>query len=104
LKNKRWTPEARRLDVEAKIRAQDTRIMMADFATMDDDTRAWFLKKCAEIHDRDASSATPIRSTMVFLWTIFVDHGHGMPLLDYIFVPYHVHYLMDSFVTYYEPL
>jgi hypothetical protein len=27
-----------------------------------------------------------------------------MPLLDYIFVPYHVHYLMDSFVTYYEPL
>jgi hypothetical protein len=44
LKNKRWTPETRRLDVETKIQAHDTGIMMADFATMDDDTRAWFLK------------------------------------------------------------
>jgi hypothetical protein len=38
------------MDIEAKIWAEDTRIMMADLATIDDDTRALFLKKRAEIH------------------------------------------------------
>jgi hypothetical protein len=31
--------EARRLDAETKIQAEDTSIMLTDLATMDDDTR-----------------------------------------------------------------
>jgi hypothetical protein len=47
-------PEARRMDAETKIRTEDTRIMLADFSNMDDDTRAWFLKKRVEIRGRGA--------------------------------------------------
>ena len=46
--------EARRLDAEAKTRAEDNRIMLADVSTMDEDQRAWILKKRAEIRTRDA--------------------------------------------------
>jgi hypothetical protein len=41
-------------DAEAKIRAEDTRIMLADLSSVDDDTRAWFMKRRAEIRARDA--------------------------------------------------
>ncbi|KAK1661695.1 hypothetical protein QYE76_049854 [Lolium multiflorum] len=46
--------EARRMDVEAKIHAENTRIMLADLSSVDDDTRAWFMKRRVEIHARDA--------------------------------------------------
>jgi hypothetical protein len=45
--------EARRMDAEAKTHAEDTIIMLADLSSMDDDTRAWFMKKHAEIHTQD---------------------------------------------------
>jgi hypothetical protein len=45
--------EARRMDAKAKILAEDTRIMLADLNNVDDDTRAWFMKRHAEIHARD---------------------------------------------------
>ncbi|KAK1646551.1 hypothetical protein QYE76_064356 [Lolium multiflorum] len=35
-----WTP---------KTRAEDTRIMLADLSSMDDDTGAWFMKKRANV-------------------------------------------------------
>jgi hypothetical protein len=41
--------EARRMDTEAKVRAEDTRITLTDLSNMDDDTRAWFGKKRAKI-------------------------------------------------------
>jgi hypothetical protein len=37
------------MDVEAKIRAEDTRITLTNLGSMDDDTRAWFRKKRTEI-------------------------------------------------------
>jgi hypothetical protein len=40
--------EARRMDAEAKNRAEYTRIMLANLSNMDDDTRDWFMKKHAE--------------------------------------------------------
>jgi hypothetical protein len=46
--------EARRMDAKAKILAEDTRIMLADLSSVDDDTRAWFMKRRAEIRARDA--------------------------------------------------
>ena len=46
--------EARRMDAKAKILAEDTRIMLADLSSVDDDTRAWFMKRRAEIRTRDA--------------------------------------------------
>ena len=46
--------EAMRLDVEAKTRAEDNKIMFADVSNMDEDQRAWILKKRAEIRARDA--------------------------------------------------
>lgn len=46
--------EARRMDAKAKILAEDTRIMLADLSNVDDDTRAWFIKRRAEIRARDA--------------------------------------------------
>ena len=46
--------EARRLDAEAKLRSEDTRIMLADLSSMDEGTKAWFVKKRAEIQARDA--------------------------------------------------
>jgi hypothetical protein len=46
--------EAKKMGVEAKIRAEDTRIMLANLATMDDNTKTWFLKKGAKIRARDA--------------------------------------------------
>jgi hypothetical protein len=36
------------------LRAEDTRIMLADLSGVDDDTRAWFMKRRAEIRARDA--------------------------------------------------
>jgi hypothetical protein len=45
--------EARRIDAEPKIQAEDTRIMLADLGNMDNDLRVWFLKKHAKIHARD---------------------------------------------------
>jgi hypothetical protein len=41
------------MNAEAKIRAEDTRIMLTDLSKMDDDTKTWFMKKRAEIHARD---------------------------------------------------
>ncbi|KAK1603848.1 hypothetical protein QYE76_027521 [Lolium multiflorum] len=41
-------------DAKAKILAEDTRIMLADLSSVDDDTRAWFMKRRAEIRARDA--------------------------------------------------
>jgi hypothetical protein len=46
--------EARRMDAEAKTRAEDTRIMLAHLSNMDDNTRARFMKKHAEIRAEDA--------------------------------------------------
>jgi hypothetical protein len=46
--------EAKKADAEAKLRAEDTRIMLADLSGVDDDTRAWFMKRRAEIRARDA--------------------------------------------------
>jgi hypothetical protein len=46
--------EAKKMDVGAKIWAEDIRIMVAYLATMDDDTRAWFLKKRTKICACDA--------------------------------------------------
>ncbi|KAK1699550.1 hypothetical protein QYE76_016247 [Lolium multiflorum] len=43
----------RKMEAEAKIPVEDTRIMLADLSNMDDDTRAWFLKKRAKIHAGD---------------------------------------------------
>ncbi|KAK1616811.1 hypothetical protein QYE76_022328 [Lolium multiflorum] len=37
------------MDAEAKTRAEDTRIMLADLRGVGDDTRAWFMKRHAEI-------------------------------------------------------
>ncbi|KAK1699490.1 hypothetical protein QYE76_016187 [Lolium multiflorum] len=45
---------ARRMDTEAKTRAEDTRIMLVDLSGVDDDTRAWFMTRHAEIRARDA--------------------------------------------------
>jgi hypothetical protein len=42
------------MDAEAKTRAEDTRIMLADLSSVDDDTSAWFMKRRAEISARDA--------------------------------------------------
>jgi hypothetical protein len=42
------------MDAEAKTHAEDTRIILADLSSMDDDTRAWFMKKRATIRARDA--------------------------------------------------
>jgi hypothetical protein len=44
---------AKRMDAEAKIRVENTRIMLAGLSNMDDEPRAWFLKKRAEIRARD---------------------------------------------------
>jgi hypothetical protein len=38
----------------AKTRAEDTRIMLTDLSIMDNDTRACFTKKRAEIRAREA--------------------------------------------------
>jgi hypothetical protein len=46
--------EVRRMDAAAKTRVEDTRIMLANLSSIDDDTRAWFMKRHAEIHARDA--------------------------------------------------
>jgi hypothetical protein len=59
------------MDAEAKIRAEDTRIMLADLVTMDADSRALFLKNRAKFRARDPYSATPISTTMISLWTTF---------------------------------
>jgi hypothetical protein len=37
--------EVQRVDAEAKCRAEDTRIMLADLSIMDNDQRTWFEKK-----------------------------------------------------------
>jgi hypothetical protein len=41
------------MDAEAKTRADDRRIMLADLSSVHDDTRAWFMKRHAEICTRD---------------------------------------------------
>jgi hypothetical protein len=41
--------EVRRMDAEAKTRAKDTRIMLANLSGVDNDTRAWFMKRRAKI-------------------------------------------------------
>ena len=51
---RRLDAEAMRLDAEAKTRAEDNKIMLADVSSMDEDQRAWILKKRAEIRARDA--------------------------------------------------
>jgi membrane protein involved in colicin uptake len=51
---KKADAEARRMDAEAKTRAEDRRIMLADLSGVDDDTKAWFIKRRAEIRARDA--------------------------------------------------
>jgi hypothetical protein len=43
-----------RLDTEAKCRAEDARIMLADLSNMDIDQHSWFEKEQAEIHQQDA--------------------------------------------------
>ena len=45
--------EAMRLDADAKTRAEDNKIMLADLTNMDEDQRALILKKRAEIRVRD---------------------------------------------------
>jgi hypothetical protein len=42
--------KAKRIDVKAKCRAEDTKIMLTDLSNMDDDHRTWFEKKQSEIH------------------------------------------------------
>ena len=44
---RRMDAEALRLDAEAKTRAEDNKIMLADVSNMDEDQRAWILKKRA---------------------------------------------------------
>jgi hypothetical protein len=44
--------EVQRLDAEAKSRAEDKRIMLADLSNMDADKRSWFKKKRAVIRQR----------------------------------------------------
>jgi hypothetical protein len=46
--------EVKKVDAKAKLRAEDTMIMLADLSGFDDDTRAWFMKRRAEIRARDA--------------------------------------------------
>jgi hypothetical protein len=46
--------EAKSLCTEAKCRAEDTRIMLANLSNMDNNQHAWFEKKRIEIHQRDA--------------------------------------------------
>ncbi|KAK1687152.1 hypothetical protein QYE76_048000 [Lolium multiflorum] len=46
--------EARRMDAETKTRAEDTRIMLADLSSVDDDTGTWFMKRRTKIRARDA--------------------------------------------------
>jgi 23S rRNA pseudoU1915 N3-methylase RlmH len=88
--------EGRRMDAEAKIWAKDTRIVLADLGSMDDETRALFLKKRAKTARR-----------MIFV-AIVKHHG----FLDYIyfsshvcasfglyFVPHHVHNVIGLFQT-----
>ena len=50
---KRLDIEAMRLDAEAKTRAEDNKIMLADFTNMDEDQRAWILNKRTEICARE---------------------------------------------------
>jgi hypothetical protein len=56
---KKTDTEARRMDVEAKTCAEDTRIMLVDLSGVDDDTRAWFMKRRSKIHVREPDRHAP---------------------------------------------
>jgi hypothetical protein len=69
---KKANAEAKMRDAEAKIRAEDAMIMLADLGNMDDDTRAWFVKKRDEILVLDASCAAALSTNMPLFGLYFI--------------------------------
>lgn len=73
--------EARRMDAEAKTRVEDTRIMLADLSNVDDDTRAWFMKRRADARETpDHRRHAP--NTMALLLDFLCCSGLVVSLLD----------------------
>jgi hypothetical protein len=72
------------MDAEAKIRAEDTRIMLADLGGMDDETRSLVPEEARRNpHARRLIHIVIVKHHGLF-WTIFVVLAMFVPLLDYI--------------------